>query len=312
MKKYFLLAMCAMLFACSSEKPFPNKEITLIVSYQPGGGTDSVARAIADSTKDILKVPINVVNKPGGGGALGMLEGANAKPDGYTITTIVVELTTLRHLNNTPLSKDMFRPLIMLNSAPATITVHKDSPYNTIEGFLAASKTKNMKIGNSGIGAIWHLAAVDLEQKAGVKFNHIPFDGAGPAVKELLGKQIDAVSVSVPEVRNQVEANQFKILAVMSDERHPAFPDVPTLKEKGYDVVVGTWRGLGVPKATPDAVFTKLEDAFSKGIESPKFIEFMEKGALDITYLNSTDFALKIDEEDELFKQMIIDAGLKK
>lgn len=311
MKRITALAAALFVAACAA-KPYPSKELTVIVPYQPGGGTDLVTRAMANSLKGIVKVPVNVVNKTGGGGAIGMLEGANAKPDGYTLTTITVELVTLPHLNDIPLKKSLFKIMGMMNSAPSAITVPIDSPYNTIEDFIAAAKTKNLKVGNSGIGAIWHLAAVAFEQKAGIKLNHVPFDGAAPAIKELLGKQIDAVSVSVPEVRSQIDAKQFKMLAVMGANRHPSYPDVPTLREKGYDVVVETWRGIGMPAGTPDNIVAQIEPAIKQAMESPDFIEFMNKNGLDITYLNGADFSKKIDAENIMFQNMIGELGLKK
>ncbi|MGV8980586.1 tripartite tricarboxylate transporter substrate binding protein [Clostridium sp.] len=301
------------LTGCKKEvKSFPSSPIQIIVPFSAGGGTDTVTRAVANAAKDKFSQPLVVVNKTGAGGAVGIGEGANAKADGYTVTTICSELSTLPAQNLATFTNKDFRPIMQLNAEPASITVKADAPYNTVKEFFAYAKANEGKviIGNSGVGAIWHLAALDIEKAAGVKFNHIPYEGASPAIAALLGGHIQAVTVSPAEVAAQVKAGQLKMLAVADNERSKEFPDVPTLKESGYDVVIGTWRGLAVPKDTPDDVYNVLKDGFAKAVADPSFTGFMAKSGLNIKVLVDQDFVKKLDDERTLFTELV--KGFKK
>jgi tripartite-type tricarboxylate transporter receptor subunit TctC len=296
------------------EGDYPKKPIELIVPYAAGGGTDAVARAFADSAKKVLPQPIGVVNKTGGGGAVGMSEGSKAKPDGYKVTLVTVEMTTLPLLGLAAFTPDDFKPVARLNADPAAITVRADAPWNTIEEFLDYAKQNpgKVRIGNSGTGAIWHLAATALEQKTGAKFNHIPYDGANPAVTALLGGHIEAVSVSPAEVTAQVQAGKLKMLGVMADERLPKFANVPTLKEKGVDLSIGTWRGLAVPKDTPDNVVAVLKEAAKKVTEDKAFTDVLDNMNLGVSYADDAAFKEAIQRDSELFTKLVADLGLKK
>ncbi len=292
---------------------FPTKNIEIIVPFAAGGGTDIVTRAIANAAQSKLGQPVVVVNKTGGGGAVGMGEGAAAKADGYTLTTITVELVTLPHLGLAPIDNSKFEPILMMNRAASAITVPVDAPYKDLKEFLDYAKANpgKVKVGNSGPGAIWHLAAAALEKQADVKFNHIPFNGANPAVTALLGGNVDAVTVSPGEVLTHVQAGKLKILGVMDSQRSPIAPDAPTLKEAGYDVNVATWRGLAAPKGTPQEVLTVLHDAFKAAMETAEFKDFMDKNGLEITYMNGADYAKSMQTENEMFKTLITELGLK-
>ena len=172
-----------------------NKTVTCIVPYDAGGGTDTVMRALADAAKGSFK-NISVENRSGGGGATGMLAGANAKADGTTVTMITVELATLEAMGtNAGLTYSMFKPIMMVNSACAAITVNaKDDRFNTIEDFINYAKENEVSMGNSGNGAIWHLAAAGLAKETGAQFKHVAYDGAAGAITDLLGEHIDAVA----------------------------------------------------------------------------------------------------------------------
>lgn len=296
------------LTGCKKEvASFPSNPIQMIVPFSAGGGTDVVTRAVADAAKNHFTQPLVVVNKTGAGGAVGMGEGANAKPDGYTVTTICVELTTLPPQNLAPFTSDDFRPIMQINAEPAAITVAADAPWNTVEEFITYAKENEGKvqIGNSGVGAIWHLAAVAIEKAAGVKFNHIPYEGAAPAIAALLGGHIEAVTVSPAEVASQVEAGQLKILGIADNERSKVFTEVPTLKEVGYDVAIGTWRGLAVPKDTPDEVMNVLKEGFGKAVQEQSFVSFMESSGLSIAILEEAEYKEKMNSENQFFKELV-------
>lgn len=295
----------------SAADSYPDKQVTMVVPFSAGGGTDLVCRALADAAKEDFPKNISVENREGSGGAIGMLYGANAAPDGSVITMITVELTTLEPMGTgAGLTYDMFKPIIMVNSVSPAVTVRADAPWNTLEEFIEYAKTNEVQVGNSGVGAIWHLAAADLAQKSGAQFKHVPYDGAAGAVTDLLGGHIDATTVSYAEVASQVDAGELKVLAVMSNERLEAIPDIPTCKEAGYDCVTGSWRGLAVPKDTPDEIVNKLYDIFLKAAQSDEFVKFMNDANNVIEILGPEEYTKKVEEESVLFTGFIEDLGI--
>jgi tripartite-type tricarboxylate transporter receptor subunit TctC len=292
---------------------YPNRSVEVLVPASAGGGTDVLTRTFAEAAKKHLPQPMVVNNKPGASGAIGMGEMINAKPDGYKLAMVIVEITILPHLGLSKNTWEDFQPIARLNADPAAITVRADAPWNTIEEFLAASKANpgGMKMGNSGNGSIWHLAHAALEDKAGVKFNPIPFQGAAPAVVALLGGHIDAVSVSPGEVSAHVAGGKLKVLAIMSDQRLKGFEKVPTLKERKFDLAIGAWRGLAAPKGTPPEVLAVLKAATKKAAEEPSFKESLEKLNLGYAYADADAFKAVMQKDSDMFKQLIVKLGLK-
>lgn len=280
---------------------FPTKGITAICPWSAGGGTDSVLRGLSKATEEFLGQTITVNNVTGGGGAVGHGAGLNAKPDGYTVTMITFELVSLPPQGLVPFTYNDYDLLMRINMDPAALTVKKDAPYDTVEEFIkyAQEHPGEVSIGNSGPGSVWHIAAGLLADKTGIDVKYVPYDGAAPAVTALVGGHIQAVSVSPAEVQGQVEAGDLKILAVMSDERVSSFPDVPTFKELGYDITFGTWRGLAVPKGTPDDVEKILADAFKQGYETEEFQSFAKKAGLGLAYANAEDFKKFLDQNSK-------------
>ncbi len=299
--------------AWSEESEYPTKPIEVVVPAAAGGGTDAVTRAFAEACKKYLPQPLTVNNKPGASGAIGMGDMINARPDGYKLCMVIVEITILPSLGLTKYTFEDFIPIAQLNADPAAITVKADAPWNTIEEFLTdAQKSPDaIKMGNSGNGSIWHLAHASLEDKTGVKFNPIPFQGAAPAVVALLGGHIDAVSVSPGEVSAQVAAGKLKTLAVMSDQRVKGFERVPTLKERKIDLSIGAWRGLAAPKGTPPNVINALRVAAKGAATEPMFKESLDKLNLGLVYNDSDAFKQVMQRDSEMFKKLIAKLGLK-
>ncbi|MFS8212908.1 tripartite tricarboxylate transporter substrate binding protein [Paenibacillus polymyxa] len=295
---------------------FPTKPITLVVPYAAGGGTDITARALAKAAEKHLGQPIIVVNRTGGGGSVGLMEGAEAQADGYTVTYLVAELTTLPHLGLLPLTYERFKPLLQTNMDPSAITVRADAPWKTAEAFLedAGAHPGKLKMGNAGTGSIWHLAAAMLEQKSGVRFTHIPYEGAGPAVSALMSGFVDAVPVSPAEVKKYVDEGKLRILAIQADTISEAFPKVPTLQQStGLRVhFIGTWRGLAVPKDTPDEVAQTLTDALIKGTKDGEFREEMRKHGLGLRVQDAEAFARQLKESHDTFARLIPELGLSR
>jgi len=300
----------------TGEADFPEKPITLIVPYAAGGGTDITARALAKAAEKYLNQPIIVVNRTGGGGSVGLMEGANAKGDGYTVTFLPAELTTLPHLGLLPITYEAFKPIAQTNFDPSAITVRAEAPWQTVNEFLDFAKEHpgEIKMGNAGTGSIWHLAAVTLEQGTGVKFAHIPFEGAGPAVSALLSGFVDAVPVSPAEVKKYVDEGKLRTLAINADKRSEALPGVPTLEEQTgiYVNFTSTWRGLAVPKDTPNEIADLLAAAFIKGTEDGEFRVTMQLNGLGLLVKDGKDFAKQLKESHDLFAKMIPELGLSR
>ena len=300
----------AVLMALSSAAlaaDFPARQIELIVPFQPGGGTDGVARAFGEAARKHIPQSIVVLNKPGASGAIGWTDMINAKPDGYKLAVVTVELVTLKPMGLAKFSYDDVTPIIQFNADPAAITVRADAPWNTIEEFLAASKKDpgKMGVGNAGNGSIWHFAATALGDKTGIQFNHIPFQGAGPAVLALMGGHVDAVAVSPAEVAQQLQAGKLKMLTVMADQRVKNFDKVPTLKEKGIDLSIGTWRGIAGPKNMPPEVVSYLKDAAKKTIDEPGFQEVLAKQNLGFVYRDGNAFRDQMMKDANFFGDLV-------
>ena len=286
---------------------FPEKEVQIIIPWAAGGATDLIFRSLAASTEKYLGKAVVIVNKAGGGGAVGYTEGAQARPDGYTLTSAVTPLTILPHHVKTAFTYKDFEAVINVVRDPAMFLVRSDAPWKDVKEFLDQAK-KNpgmISVGNSGAGGGVHLIAMAFETAMGVKFNHIPFSGGGPSVTALLGGHINAVSVSPPEGISQVQAGRLRIIALFSETRFDMFPDIPTCKEQGVNFAMGQWRGLAAPKGTPPAVIQKLHDAFKKGMEDAGFKKNAKDMAVNLEYLSSSDFGKVMAADHEFYGKLV-------
>ncbi|MDF2522407.1 MAG: hypothetical protein K0R31_48 [Clostridiales bacterium] len=298
---------------------FPKKEVTIIVPYPAGGGTDMTARALAKSAEKYLGKSVIVVNKTGGSGLVGYTEGStNVKPDGYNVTFLATDLTMLPHLVNTPISYQSFKPVMLVNSDTAAITVRADAPWNTVKEFLDYAKANpgKVKMGHGGVGSNWHIVVAALEKSMDVKFNQVPFESGGATIPALLGGHIDAVPVTYAEVKQNVDNGKLKTLAVL--ESNPSPEVIPSTlktfeKETGVKPTVqGVWRGLAVPKDTPDDIVKILTDSFTKAAQDQDFKDIMKKSGLGIVIKDSKDFGVYLKENHEAFGKIISGLGLKK
>jgi tripartite-type tricarboxylate transporter receptor subunit TctC len=181
---------------------FPEKPVTILVPHAAGGGTDAIARSLGKAAEAALGRPVTVVNKVGAGGAVGMTEGLHSPADGYTVTFATVEICLHPTMGNVQWTPADFKPVMRVNFDASAVTVKSDSPYKTFEDFIKAAKDNpgKLKVGGSAPGTIWHLAALGLQRTAGIRTNVIPFPGgAAPAITDLLGGHLDAITVSAAE-----------------------------------------------------------------------------------------------------------------
>lgn len=308
MKKRKALLMVTVLLVVSSlslfangakeAEVFPSRPITLIVPWSAGGGTDAIARAVARNAEKHLGVPVIVENKPGGTGAVGLGATVAAKPDGYTLAIIPVELSFLKDRGIYPFDFSDFTRIMNLNTDPAALTVSASAPWDTIEDFIAYARQNpgQVTIGHSGTGMLWHLAAASLALDTGTTYTYVPFNGAADAIASVLGDNIDAVTVSGAEVSAQVRAGTMKILAILGDKRLEIFPEIPTALELGYDVNINTFRGLGGPEGIPEDRVEILRKGFKAMMEEPDFINVVTNMGLGIDYRNTEDYFALTEE----------------
>lgn len=307
-----LIAAAALPFAAVAQGPnFPTKPVELVVPYPAGGGTDVLGRAFALAAVKHLPQPLIVINKPGAAGAIGWADVLNGKEPGYKVALLATDLMTQPNMGLTKITYQDFTPIARLNYDPAAITVRADAPWKTVEEFVAAAKKGNFSVGNGGNGSTWHLAAAAIEDKTGAKFNHIPFAGANPAALSLLGGHIEAITVSAAEVFPHVAAGKLKILGVMSDQRIKGFENVPTLKERGLDIQVGTWRGLAVPKNTPPEIVAALRAMTAKTVEEQSLRDALAKQNMGYAYAEGDGFGAVMARDHEFYKGLIQKLGLK-
>ena len=308
-----VLATCTFFAGAALSADYPERAIELVVPWAAGGGTDSMARAFAEAARKHLNQSIVITNKPGATGSIGFTDVAKAAPDGYKVSVLTAEILIIPHMGIGRITHDDFIPIARFNALPSAITVRADAPWNTVEEFLAQARREpgTIKVGNSGVGSIWHLAAAALGDKASAQFNHIPFQGGNPAVLALLGGHVDAVSVSTAEVLSYVATRRLKTLAVMAEKRVKGFDSVPTLKERNIDLSVGSWAGLGALKGTPAKVIETLKAATVKAMAEPVLIEAMEKMNLNAAYADDATFKVQMARDSDVFKGLVEKLQLK-
>jgi len=310
-KKFFavLFVLSFMAVMPGQAADFPTKEVQIIIPWAAGGATDLIFRALAATSGKYLGKPVVVVNKPGGGGAVGYTEGMKAAPDGYTLTAAVTPMTILPHQVTTAFTYKNFEPILNVVSDPSMFLIRSDAPWKSLKEFLDYAKQNPdmITVGNSGAGGGVHLVALAFEKAAGVKFNHIPFSGGGPSVTAILGGHVNAVSVSPPEGIPQIQAGKLKIIALFAEKRLAMFPDVPTVKEQGINFAMGMWRGLAAPKGTPRDVIKKLHDAFKQGMDDPVLKKNAADMAVNLDYLGPEAFGKLIAGDHEFYGKLVKD-----
>ncbi|WP_338661810.1 tripartite tricarboxylate transporter substrate binding protein [Pararoseomonas sp. SCSIO 73927] len=279
----------------------PSRPIQLIVGYAPGGGSDIIARTIAEACSGIIPVPMVVVNRPGAGGALGAEFVARAAPDGHTLVMHGgSESTSLPAFRDVPYDpKKSFRAVIRLtrNGHVLSCKGGANPTYADFAAAMAAAKAKPGEVahGSAGIGTLSHSIFILLERAVGVEFLHVPYNGGGPALQALIQGLTQLNINATDELGDQVSSGALKALAVASEARAKAYPDVPTLRELGYDIVADNMKGWVGPAGMADEMVTYLHDRFRQGMQTPTWQRFMERLGEADGYANGADFQLSMD-----------------
>lgn len=316
MKKSLVLSAAIAVASSSAFAAFPEKDLTLIVPWSAGGGTDTIARALVKNAEKHIGVNVNVVNKTGGQGVVGMSATKMARADGYSVGLITFGLSTYNLMGVSDLSYRDFDLLQLLNQSSAGLSVGADSPWNSLDDMVQHAKANpgTVSLGHTGAGVAWHLSAAALGVAHGVEFNFIPFDGGAPTRSALLGGHIDVAATGIDEVKQLHEAGQVKLLAANAESRHPAFPDVPTLAEAGYgvDAPVLDWRGLALPKGVPADRKAFLAEGFKKMFDDPEFRKYCEEVGLILVYEDSEGFEDFLANMEKVLEPTLEAVGLLK
>jgi tripartite-type tricarboxylate transporter receptor subunit TctC len=296
-----LIALVIALVAAApatADEAFPSRPITIVNPFPPGGQVDLTSRPLAAAMDRILKQPVLLVNKAGAAGAVGMQATAIAKPDGYTVVITVPAISTLPEVDKlfgrTPtFTRDQFVPIARLNADPTILVVNADLPYKSVQDLLADAKRRPNEIvyATSGPYGASHVPTEMLLKAAGgLKMRHLPTTGGGPATTAVLGNHAAFWMSTTGPAAPHVKSGKLRALAVSGATRQPYFPDVPTLKELGYDVEYYLWCGLFAPRNTPPAALNVLRDAVRKAMQDPEFKGAMDKVQVPIAYQDADEF----------------------
>lgn len=315
MNRNLLLAavsMVAFAAAAHAQEPYPNRAITMIVPFPPGGFVDLSARPLAMAMEKILKQPIAVTNRPGAVGATGTAAAANAKPDGYTV------LTTASTISLVPETDKLFdrkpaytlsqlAPIALIWTDPTYLVVRSESPWKSVKEVVADAKQRQgqMVFSSSGTYGAMHIPMEMFLQAEKLKMRHLPTTGGGPAITALLGGHVDMTVGGPTALSAHIKSGKLRGLAGWGAKRHDLLPDVPTFMELGYNIEYYVWVGLFAPSQTPDAIVKMLREAARKAVEDSDFKAIMAKLSTPIYYLDAPEFRKFWDRDKERMAEVI-------
>lgn len=309
-----VLMLATLVPAASAQEPYPSRPISIINPFPPGGIADLTARPLAATFERLLKQPVVVVNKSGASGAVGAQAAAFAKPDGYTVLVHVVSISSTPEVDKlfgrTPTyTRDQFVPIARLNADPPLLVVN--GPWKSVKELLEDVKKRPGEItfASSGLYGASHLPMEMLLAAGGVKMRHLPTVGGGPAMTAVLGSHAQLWASPPALALPHMQAGKLRALATWGAKRLEAYPDVPTLKELGYDVEYYIWAGLFAPKGVPANVITTLREATKKAVQDVEFKGAMEKAKTPIAYLDQDQFKEFWDEDAQRIAAIIQKIG---
>lgn len=303
----FISAALLLPSAPALAQAYPNRPVELVVSFQPGGGVDTMARLFAEAARPHFSQPIVVVNRPGASGAIGLSYVATSPADGHRVAMTFAELLTLPLLGTSKIDHEDFQPIAKFTSDPSTVTVRAEAPWKTLEEFLEYARANPLKVNvsHAGNGSISHISGAALGLRARAVFTHVPYQGSAPAVQALLGGQVDATAVNYSVVSPFVASGKLRVLASMSAQRLEAIPQVPTLKERGIDLALDAWRGMAVPKDTPKPIVEALQRLAVVVSRDPKLVEALRKQNQTLQYEDAQEFSRTLAEQSGMFKALM-------
>jgi tripartite-type tricarboxylate transporter receptor subunit TctC len=296
----------------AQEAPWPSRPLTMVVPFPPGGVADLVGRPVAAALEKQLGQPVVVENRAGAGGGLGMQAVARAKPDGYTLLMALSSISILpeadRVLGRAPMyaHRDLV-PIARFTADPVVLAVRAEASWRSVADFLDEARRRPGQIpyGSSGNYGTMHVPMEMLAARAGAKLLHVPYTGAGPAVVGLLGGQVDALATGPSSIVQQVKAGKVRVLGSWGDARLASLPDVPTLKEAGFDVAFSQWAGLFVPAGTPEPVVARLRAASRAILADAQMLQRFETLGTPLQYLDAPEFARFYERENDVLSDVV-------
>ena len=268
MLKFLAVAVATLGIACGAQAQgtYPNKPVTLVVPFAPGGTVNLMGRLVATRLGEVLGQTVIVDNRAGGGGSIGASYVSKAAPDGYTLLLATMGQQSIQPAISKKLPYDAqkdFAPVALFSTVPNVLAVAADVPVKNIDELVKYAKANpgKLNMGSAGIGSVNHMTGELFEYRSGAEFTHVPYKGAGPATADLLAGQIQVLFANLPNVLSYAKAGKVKLLGVASEKRSPSIPEVPTFAEAGVKgVVVDSWYAFMAPAKTPPEIIKKLQD----------------------------------------------------
>jgi len=293
---------------------FPSEPITLVVAWPAGGGSDISMRLLADAVSKQIGVPVVVLNKPGAGGAIGHREIVNAKPDGYTIGMFSSGGIALPYLNAQANTFDELQPIAFFGEDPNALQVSIASGIGSLKEFVERARANPGKIknGNDQPGGASYIAIALYEKQLNIKVTRVPYGGFAPTVTALMAGEVDSATVPVPDTIEQHKSGKLKILGVSATARHFLAPDIPTFREQGFDVVVGSWRCLVGPRGIPEDRLRFLETSIIAALKEPEFQARAKQAGFIVQPGDAKATYERWKSDDMQLYPILLDAGLVK
>ena len=305
----------AALVSTQTGAAYPDRPIRLVVPFAPGGGTDTIARTLAAAMSTELGKQIIIDNKPGAGTILGTDAVAKSAPDGYNIV-----IATFAHAVNPslvpklPYAQDKaFAPITLIGKGPNVLVVRADSPYKTVKDIVDAARAKpgTLTYASQGNGTSAHLAGEMLTNLAGIQMTHVPYRGAGPAITDLMGGQVDLIFGTAAAVSPFVQSGKLRAIAVTSPQPSPSLKGIPTIAATVPGYAVESWYGLYAPAGTPPDVIQKLSAAAKKAARSPEFAKRIEQEGLEVTASDPAELDRYVKAEEVRWRKIVKENNIK-
>ncbi len=319
-RRYFLLLPLMILLVLavtvSAQEKYPDRPVTIVAPFPPGGVADLTARPVAAALEKVLKNPVVVVNKTGAAGAVGMSFVANSKPDGYNLLMALSSISIIPEADKLfdrkpAYTMDQLIPIALISADPTIFVVNASRPWKSVKEFVDDAKKRPGEISysSSGVYGTLHMAMEMLTHGAGINLKHVPYSGAGPALTALLGGHVDTLASGPAVVIPHIKAGKLRPLAGWGAKRVASLPDVATFKELGYDIEFYIWAGLFAPRGTPAAVMKTIRESVKQAVSSTEFKTAMEKLETPIAYLDAPEFQKFWDKDAKMLADAIKRVG---
>jgi tripartite-type tricarboxylate transporter receptor subunit TctC len=319
MKSHWLVALLIVGLALPGvalAQDFPTRPINIVAPFPPGGQADLMARPTAAAMEKLLKSPVVVVNKTGAAGAVGMAFVANSKPDGYTLLMALSSISVIPEADKLfdrkpAYTTDQLMPIALVSADPTILVCRSDRPWKSVKELVEDAKKRpdGISYSSSGIYGTLHMAMEMLIHSAGIKLKHVPYGGAAPALTALLGGHVDCMAAGPAVALPQIKAGKLRALAGWGEKRIAVLPDLPTLKELGYDAEFYIWAGMFAPKGTPEPIMKKLRDTVRAAMQDADFKAAMDKMETPIAYLDAPEFQKFWDKDAKMLADAIKRVG---